>query len=207
MLSISIAEDNVDYALLLAEHFQRSGRFDVKAIYHCACDAVKDLKLHPVDILVVDVDLNGSSGICLMDELKNAQCRTRFLVLTGHHDDAIFFDAIDAGAHGYLLKDASMERIEEAVIDLARGGSPISPAMSFKLVNSFRQMRRKANEMNMLSSREKEVMQQISKGLLYKEIANTLGIERETVKKHLSKIYSKLNVQNKVEALNRYFGH
>jgi DNA-binding NarL/FixJ family response regulator len=111
---------------------------------------------------------------------------------------------LKCGASGYILKDpVTADEIIKAIRDLYKGGSPMSPYIARKVISSF-QRPFIVDESSTLSTREKEVLELLSKGLLYKEIAERLGVTHETVKKHLKNIYQKLHVQNKIEALNKF---
>lgn len=207
MFTIAIIEDNLDYASLLAEFIQESNGFYVDNIYCSVEDAFPALSLHTVDMAIVDIELKGRNGIWLMQQLLSSGSRTKFLVLSGHHDDETIMNALNAGASGYLLKTESPARVLEALYELSKAGAPMSSTVSSKLLNCFLKLQKKATGIFPLSSREHQIMQQLSRGLLYKEIGVQLGIEKETVKKHLSRIYAKLNVQNKIEAMNKFFGN
>jgi DNA-binding NarL/FixJ family response regulator len=126
------------------------------------------------------------------------------MVCTIHDDNDTIFEALKSGAAGYIVKDPiTKEEIVKAIHDLYNGGSPMSPFIARKVIGAFQKPA--INDVNsLLSQREKEVLEQVSQGLLYKEIAIRLSISPETVKKHLKNIYQKLHVQNKVEALNKF---
>jgi DNA-binding NarL/FixJ family response regulator len=175
-------------------------------MYHFADKALKGLQKNPVDIVIVEIELHGSNSVEIINKINILACRTRCLVLTMRDDDETVFSALSAGASGYILKDAGLKKTAEALDEVVNGGAPMSPLISLKLLNYFKRLSKKEMGHGLLSYREKEILQQVSRGLLYKEIAALLGIQRETVKKHLSKIYEKLNVQNKIEAINKFFG-
>jgi DNA-binding NarL/FixJ family response regulator len=125
------------------------------------------------------------------------------MVCSIHDDDETIFEAMKFGASGYILKNpVTADDIIRAIHDLYNGGSPMSPFIARKVISSF-QKPTVSTESSMLSIREKEVLEFLAKGLLYKEIADKLGVSHETVKKHLKNIYQKLHVQNKIEALKK----
>ena len=126
------------------------------------------------------------------------------MMCTAYEEDEKVFLALEAGAHGYILKSASTTEILEAVTDLKNGGSPVSNQVARKVMQSFR--KKTAPAQNQLTPRENEVLQFLSKGLLYKEIARQLSVSNETVRRHCFNIYEKLHVHNRTEALNKYFG-
>lgn len=121
-----------------------------------------------------------------------------------YDDDEFIFSALKNGALGYLLKDSSGKQILAALDEIAKGGSPMSPYIARRVIASFQQTTEKEKVVTeLLSKREQEVLNQLSQGLIYKEIAEKLFISHETVKQHIKKIYQKLHVQNKIEALNK----
>jgi DNA-binding NarL/FixJ family response regulator len=125
------------------------------------------------------------------------------MICTLHQDNEFIFEALNAGASGYILKDATGDEIKTAIKDLFLGGSPMSPYIARKIINVFREKEPLENQFG-LSEREQEVLKLMSKGLLYKEIAAQLFISGNTVKNHLKNIYRKLHVQNKMEAVNKF---
>lgn len=129
---------------------------------------------------------------------KNVQC----IICSIYDDDEFIFSALKNGALGYLLKDSSGDQILAALESLKNGGSPMSPYIARRVIASFQQRQEKKIS-ELLSDREQEVLEHLSKGLIYKEIGEKLFISHETVKQHIKHIYQKLHVQNKVEALNR----
>jgi DNA-binding NarL/FixJ family response regulator len=143
-------------------------------------------------------------GTELIMHLKDKMQQTQFMVCSIHDDNDTIFEALKCGASGYILKDpVTAAEIVKAIRDLYNGGSPMSPYIARKVISSFK-ISTTHNEQALLSIREKEVLELLAKGLLYKEIADKLGVTHETVKKHLKNIYQKLHVQNKIEALNKF---
>jgi DNA-binding NarL/FixJ family response regulator len=116
------------------------------------------------------------------------------------------FEALKAGANGYLLKSSTPDQIIEAVRELMQGGAPMSTAVARRVINHFRPAPERPDPTSPLSEREYAVLQLLAEGLLYKEIADRLGLTVGTVKQHIHRMYGKLHVQNRVEAVNRYFG-
>lgn len=161
------------------------------------------------DIFWIDINLPEGSGIDLIRYLRSKNPDVRCLVCSLHDDDQHIFEAMRAGAGGYLLKSASIDQMLWAIHELMGGGAPMSPYIARRLMESFREPADNKQSFHGLSERELEVLQNIAKGLLYKEVADKLGISIETVKKHLRSIYTKLQVQNRTEAvvkfLNRKF--
>ena len=159
---------------------------------------------NPPDIVITDITLPGMRGTELIVRLNEKMKQTQFMVCSIHDDNDTIFEALKSGASGYILKDpVTADEIVKAIRDLYNGGSPMSPFIARKVIHSF-QKPVINDASSLLSHREKEVLELLSKGLLYKEIAERLDVTHETVKKHLKNIYQKLHVQNKIEALNKF---
>ena len=161
------------------------------------------MQAQPPDIAIVDIQLPGINGIEMIRRLKPAISDTQFLVCSICDDDEKIVQALQNGATGYILKDSTVGKIRESLLEITRGGAPMSLYIARKVISYF-QKPPVNHEAALLSEREKEVLVLLSKGLQYKEIASNLGITYETVKKHLKNIYHKLHVQNKIEAINKF---
>lgn len=204
MISVSIIEDNDQFRTALETIIAAQDEMSVTHTYPDAEKAVGPILALPPDIVIVDINLPGMRGTELIVLLKDKLPQTQFMVCSIHDDNDTVFEALKCGASGYILKDTvTASEIVKAIHDLYNGGSPMSPYIARKVISSF-QKPQVNDEQSILSSREREVLELLSKGLLYKEIAEQLGITHETVKKHLKNIYQKLHVQNKIEALNKF---
>jgi two-component system, NarL family, response regulator LiaR len=206
MTPIAIIQDSLEFVSPVWETLRTAADFRVTGIYYFPGDAIKGLQESPAEIVILDLHSRQHRGLEWMKEIKNKMPCTKWLVYTRYDDDETIFNALRGGANGYLLKDATEEQLYNALHELFRGGAPLSHRIIHKLLAYFYQQPQKENPPGMLSHREKQILHFTSRGLLYKEIALQLGIQRETVKKHLSKIYEKLQVQNKVEAVNKFYG-
>jgi DNA-binding NarL/FixJ family response regulator len=154
----------------------------------------------------MDINLPGMNGIECIREIKTKVPRTQFMMFTVYENDEKVFEALKAGASGYLLKNTGLVQLIEALQELHNGGSPMSANIARKLVTVFREKENGEIPVEALSKRETEILQLLSKGLLYKEIADQLSISVSTVRQHIHKIYEKLHVQNRTEAINKAFG-
>jgi RNA polymerase sigma factor (sigma-70 family) len=158
----------------------------------------------------MDINLGESeSGIDLVKELKPIMPATNFMMCTVYEDDEKIFEALTAGASGYILKKTAPHKLLEAIRELQEGGAPMSNQIARKVVAAFQQKNlglSNSAALNVLSNREKEILELLAKGMLYKEIAAQLFISQETVRKHVYHIYEKLHVNNRVEAINKFFG-
>lgn len=159
------------------------------------------------EVVIMDINLPGASGISCVQQLSMRFPSTQFLMYTMHDDDQRVFDALKAGANGYLLKSAKPLEILIAIRDLLAGGSPMSATIARRVVAQLRPSKpldviTDAN----LTEREQDILQLLAEGLLYKEISLRAGISEASIKQHIHRMYSKLHVQNRTEAVNRYFG-
>ncbi len=159
------------------------------------------------DVFIVDIDLPGRSGLEFIDEARNTLTNTQFMVFTIHDDDDMVFQALLCGANGYLLKSTSPNSLIEGVHELIAGGSPMSASVARRVIEHMRpQANDGGHHFEELTERENQVLDLLSRGLLYKEIAEKMELSVFTVKNHIRHIYAKLHVQTRVEAANKYFG-
>jgi DNA-binding NarL/FixJ family response regulator len=200
-----IVEDLAEIRAGLSEFLSQDGRFEVLATYSDAETAVEELEAWQPDIVIMDINLPGMNGIECIRKVKLSCPHTQFIMYTIYEDDEKVFDALMAGASGYLLKKTSLDKLCDALIELKQGGSPMSTQIARKVINRLQSFE-SANKMDVLSPRENDVLQYLAKGLLYKEIAEKLQISTSTVGQHIHKIYSKLHVQNRAEAINKMLG-
>ena len=174
-----------------------------------ASEALTRIPLLKPDVVLMDINLGeGESGIDCVRELKPITPHTNYMMCTVYEDDEKIFEALSAGASGYILKKTEPQRLLEAIRELHEGGAPMSSQIARKVVVAFREkpVAPHSPAIDQLSHREKQILEELSRGLMYKEIANVLFISSETVRKHVYHIYEKLHVTNRVEAVNKYFG-
>ncbi|MFL5773307.1 MAG: response regulator [Flavisolibacter sp.] len=205
-ISLVIVEDLDEVRNGLQQFISLNTEFKVLDTYVTAEEAIYELPALKPDIVIMDINLPGLNGIECIRELKDKIPKTQFMMFTVYENDEKVFEALKAGATGYLLKNTGLVQLIEALKELYNGGSPMSANIARKLVNIFQEQERSKLSVEVLSQRENEVLQQLAKGLLYKEIAEKLSISTSTVRQHIHKIYEKLHVQNRTEALNRAFG-
>lgn len=204
-ITLAIVEDLDEVRDGLKNFISLSTDFKVLDTFKTAEEAVVGLPALQPDIVIMDINLPGMNGIECIREVKDKSSRTQFMMFTVYENDEKVFEALKAGASGYLLKNTGLVQLIEALKELHTGGSPMSANIARKLVTVFRNEPNK-EALSVLSSRENEVLQLLSKGLLYKEIAEQLHISTATVRQHIHKIYEKLHVQNRTEAINKAFG-
>lgn len=206
MIKICIIEDVDDILRGLESIILRDGRFQLIQSFTNAEHAILEIpKLEP-DIVLADINLPNKSGIDCLKEVKQICPSILFIMFTIFEDSDAVFDALKAGASGYILKNTAPDKIIESLLELHEGGSPMSPKIARKVLSSFNAPSIKNPIQNVLTKREVEVLELLSKGFLYKEIADKQSISISTVKSHLNHIYQKLQVQNKTEAINLLYG-
>jgi DNA-binding NarL/FixJ family response regulator len=154
----------------------------------------------------MDINLPGMTGIECIRRIRSSTPGMLFMMFTVYEDNDQVFEALKAGASGYLLKKTAPAQIIDAIRELYHGGSPMSAQIARKLVAHFQEDSRPRNDDDALSPREREVLENLAKGMLYKEIADRLDISFHTVRQHIRNIYEKLHVQNKTEAINKVYG-
>ncbi|RYD71941.1 MAG: response regulator transcription factor [Verrucomicrobiaceae bacterium] len=201
-----LIEDARQFAEALANYISVSDSgVECTGMYSTAEEALKRLPKDPPDVALVDINLPGMSGIELVARLKEACPSVLCLILTTYEDSIPIFNALKAGACGYLLKRAPADEIVSAVVQAHAGGSPMSPQIARQVVGFFHKQP-VANGTETLSDREREVLQLLAEGSMYKEIATRLGISIDTVRTHVRKIYEKLHVHSRTEAVLKYLG-
>jgi DNA-binding NarL/FixJ family response regulator len=203
LIRVAIVEDLQEVADGLAAFLQYDKDLALIGNYRTAEAAEIELPILKPDIVIMDINLPGMTGIECVARVKALEPGIQFMMFTVYENNEQVFEALKAG---YLLKKTSPAQIIESVKELQQGGSPMSASIARKLVTVFQQQPTVASEAAKLTTREKEVLELTAKGLLYKEIANQLSIGFGTVRQHLYKIYEKLHVQNKTEAINKVYG-
>ncbi|WP_298136882.1 response regulator transcription factor [Flavobacterium sp.] len=205
MITICIIEDIIDIQKGLKAIIENDNRFNLLNCFDNAEDAIELIPSLQPNVVITDINLPNKSGIDCVHEIKQVFQDIQFIMFTIYEDNDQVFEALKAGASGYILKNTSPNKIVESILELYEGGSPMSPKIARKVLSSFNQ--NISNPVNQLiTKREQEVLELLSKGFLYKEIADKLNISLSTVKRHLNHIYTKLQVQNKTEAVNKLYG-
>jgi len=180
--------------------FEKSREFRLLADYSNAEAALREVPAARPDILLMDINLPGMNGVECVQKLHALDPSLRVIMLTVYENPEQIFDALRAGAIGYLLKQQPSERLLEAIRDAHNGGSPMSSQIARKVVQFFNPGRQPEATIQ-LSARETEVLKLLSKGHLIKEIADQLGISFVTVRTHIRRIYEKLHVHSRSQAV------
>jgi DNA-binding NarL/FixJ family response regulator len=208
-ITVCIVDDVSELRLALEEIVSSSNGCKCIGTMSNATEALTKIPILRPDVVLMDINLGvGESGIDCVKELKPMLPATNFMMCTVYEDDEKIFEALSAGASGYILKKTEPPKLLEAIKELHEGGAPMSSQIARKVVFAFRDrpLSTHSAAIEQLSHREKQILEELSRGLMYKEIANVLFISPETVRKHVYHIYEKLHVTNRVEAVNKYFG-
>ena len=201
--SIAIIEDDDTIRNYLAGQVQLHIDVEELRLFKNAEDALNALSAEPATIVLFDVQLPGMNGIDCMRRLKIIHPKMLCMVLTVYDKPDTVFEALKAGAVSYLLKSTSSEKILEAIEEVYNGGSHISSQIARKIIDAFAVKEKTNQYFQDLSRREQEMLEQLSKGYRYKEIADKLFVSIETVRTHIRNIYEKLQVNSRVEALKK----
>lgn len=206
-IEIAIIEDQKEYAQTLQTIINETSSLRCNNIYTNGETAIVDIPKQNPDIVLVDIGLPVMSGIECIHQLKTKMPKLQFMVITISEDDEKVFAALAAGASSYLLKGEKLSKIVENIKELYDGGSPMSAQIARKLVSFFQkstQVQKNPYE-EVLTKREKEILELASRGFMHKQIAGELFISIETVKSHFNNVYKKLHVSSKSEALMKYY--
>jgi DNA-binding NarL/FixJ family response regulator len=202
-ISISIVEDNDKLRGTLARVLNRAEGFRCVSQHPSAEDALKELPGVKPEVVLMDINLPGMNGVECVRQLKPLLPQTQVMMLTVYEDTENIFNALAAGASGYMLKRTSTKELIEAIHEVKRGGSPMTMHIARKVVQSFQKAAPSAST-EILSEREQQVLDLLSQGLIYKEISEKLGIGYETVHTYIRRVYEKLQVRTRTEAVAKF---
>ncbi len=202
--NVSIVEDNDQLRGTLARLIDREAGFRCLSQFPTAEAALEALPNDKPDVVLMDINLPGMDGVECVRKLKQLAPSTQVVMLTAYEDTENIFNALAAGANGYLLKRAPRAELLDALREVCRGGSPMTTDIARKVVQSFQKAGASAQPTENLSTREQEVLDCLSQGFLYKEIAEKLGISYETVHTYIRRIYEKLQVRTRTEAVAKF---
>jgi DNA-binding NarL/FixJ family response regulator len=201
---VVIIEDNELLRDSLMEAINKSGQISCRNSFgsgEAALDLIEKEELVP-DIILLDIGLPGLNGIELIPELKKLSPSSKILIITVHDDDENVFNAICAGASGYLLKDLSADGIVNSISEVMNGGAPMNSHIAKKVLNMFRDQNVKSDSYS-LSEREKEILSLLVDGLSKKQIADKIFLSYHTVDSHIRNIYAKLEVHSRSSAISK----
>jgi DNA-binding NarL/FixJ family response regulator len=203
-IAVSIVEDSRNMREHLAALLGHAPGLRFLKSYPSGEAALQGLCDEPPDVALVDINLPGMSGIECVAKLKAQMPQMQFLMLTAHEDTELIFNSLRAGARGYLLKKLAATELVQAIEHVHAGGAPMSLAIARRMVDHFNDLGQTASEVEKLAPREREVLTLLSKGYLYKEISDKLGISQSTVRTYIQRTYEKLHVQSRTEAAAKF---
>jgi len=207
MILISIVDDEKELRESIATFVNNSPGFRCVSAYNSGEAALKHLPQERPDVVLMDIHMTGMSGIECVRRLKAILPDLQIVMLTVYEDTEQIFKALSAGASGYMLKRLTPGKLLEAIREVHEGGSPMSSSIARKVVASLQKAGKADEEKTHLSSREQMVLDCLAKGLTYKQTADQLGISIDTVRTYLRRIYEKLHVQSRTEAVAKYLSH
>jgi len=204
-IRVVIYEDNIFLRNSIADLISSSPIFSLKGSFE-NCDHVSlDMEtLHP-HVVLMDIEMSGTNGLQGLRIIKNKFPNVLVIMLTVFEDNDSVFDAIRAGASGYLLKRTSPEKITDAILDVVNGGAPMTSSIARKVLDLFPKSPSPSEELDKLAPREQEVLNLLVTGHSYKMIADKCGITIETVRSHIKRIYEKLQVHSATEAASKAY--
>jgi DNA-binding NarL/FixJ family response regulator len=204
MIRVSLIEDHAPTRENLVEVINATEGLSCISAYGSAELALKNLPADKPDVALVDINLPGMNGVDCVAKLRQAMPGLRLLMLTTYEQSDLIFNALRAGASGYLLKNLPADELTDALKSVCAGGAPMSVQVARKVVEFFHQPSKPKGEFTELTSREQEVLALLATGLRYKEIAEKLNVTLHTVRSHATHIYDKLHVDSRTEATLKY---
>ncbi len=203
-IKVSIVEDTDLIRKSLCTIIEQANGYQLLAAYESAEDALENITTKEIDVVLMDINLPGINGIECIKKLNQLKYKTQYLMCTVCEDDEQVFEALKAGATGYILKNTAPHELLQAISELQQGGSPMTSQIARKVVASFTPAKKqKSAALELLSERELEILELLTKGYRYKEIADKTFINIETVRKHVHNIYHKLHVNSRTDAINK----
>jgi DNA-binding NarL/FixJ family response regulator len=204
MIRVSIVEDDPKTREGFVKILRHAPEIVCLGTYASVKEAEREIPKIMPDVVLMDINLGSGSGIDCVSALKRLHPKLQFLMLTTYDDSEMIFNSLRAGASGYLLKRFAATELLAAIMEVHEGGSPMSMQIARKVVSHFHQIRKPASDVDLLTEREQGILALLAKGLPYKQIADQLGISPSTVHGHLHKIYGKLHVQSRTEAVVKF---
>ncbi|MGA2246224.1 MAG: response regulator transcription factor [Verrucomicrobiota bacterium] len=203
-ITVSIVDDEADLRKDIASYLDAAGSIHCVSAYASAEEALKHLPQDKPDVILMDINLGEMDGIECVRRLTVLMPDAQVLMLTVFEDTDQIFNALAAGASGYLLKRLSPRKLVEAIGEVCAGGSPMSAPIARKVVKSFKTTPARGDESGDLSPRERAVLDGLAEGLAYKQIADQLGVSIHTVRNYIRRIYEKLQVRSRTEAVAKF---
>ena len=203
-IRVAIVEDDKKYNQELKNIIDFQQDMECVAQFFNGKNALQKLEDLEPDVVLMDIQLQDLSGIDIVFKLTELMPGTTFVMCTSFENDEKIFSALRAGASGYLVKGDPLDKIIQAILEAHKGGAPMSFAIAKRVLQHFQESKIQVQSLSLLTVTEKEVLELLAQGLLYKEIADKKNVTIDTIKKHIGNIYRKLQVSNKIEAINKF---
>lgn len=203
-IRVAIVEDDKNYNQALKNIIDFQEDMECVAQFFNGKNALQKLEAIEPDVVLMDIQLQDLSGIDIVFKLTELMPGTSFVMCTSFENDEKIFSALRAGASGYLVKGDPLTKIIQAIMEAHKGGAPMSFAIAKRVLQHFQESKVQVQSLALLTVTEKEVLELLAQGLLYKEIADKKNVTIDTIKKHIGNIYRKLQVSNKIEAINKF---
>lgn len=203
-IRVAIVEDDKNYSQALKNIIDFHNDMECVAQFFNGKNALQKLEALEPDVVLMDIQLQDVSGIDIVFKLTELMPGTTFVMCTSFENDEKIFSALRAGASGYLVKGDPLDKIIQAIQEAHNGGAPMSFAIAKRVLQHFQESKVQVQTLSLLTVTEKEVLELLAQGLLYKEIADKKNVTIDTIKKHIGNIYRKLQVSNKIEAINKF---
>lgn len=203
-IKVILVEDNQPFSKQLMEILNQSDDIECLVAYSSAEEALKKISMATPDVILMDINLPGISGIECLPTLRRKVPRAEILMLTAYEEDDNIFRALKAGASGYLLKSCRAQELFDAIRQIRSGGSSFSSHVARKVVEHFRNEKQIESDNEKLSPRERETLDHFAAGYSYKEVASRMNVNVETIRTYVKRICVKLQVSSRMEAIIKY---
>lgn len=210
MIQVAVVEDDARLRRMVAETLATSKTCCCAAMYSNGASAIAELPKLAPDVVLMDINLPDISGVECVAQIAHLLPKTEIIMLTVFQDPATIFQALAAGAHGYLVKPVMPKQLLDSIVEIRAGGVPMSPGIAREVIDYFRRpapnppARKGISEENQLGTREQQVLEALNQGLTYKEIAAELNISIWTVATYVRRIYEKLHVSSRSEIIAHF---
>ncbi|MBK9256895.1 MAG: response regulator transcription factor [Saprospiraceae bacterium] len=204
-IKVAVYEDNIGLRDILTSIIRETEDLELAGEFGHCLDAVKNTKAFNPDVVIMDIDMPGRSGIEGVKDIKKYFPEVEIIMNTVFDDESRIFNAIEAGATGYLLKNYSLRTLLSCIRDVMAGGAPMSPSIARKVLTSSLAKKEENPAKQILTERELSILNLLSKGLSYKMVSDELYLSIDTVRSHIKRIYDKLHVHSVTEAVHRVF--
>ena len=206
-VTVSIVDDDCELTSRISAYLNKTSSYRCISSYATAEEALTQLPKDTPDVVLMDINLAGMNGIECVRQLRPSLPNTPVVMLTVFEDTDKIFRAIAAGASGYLLKRMPPSKLLDAIAEVVGGGSPMSAPIARKVIQLLQTMPIPSDDTMDLSDRERQVLEAMAAGQLYKQIADDLCVSIHTVRSYIRRIYEKLHVRTRTEAVAKYFRH